>query len=555
MVKLIFQFSAKWICSSPSLKYSVIPSGKMQISEVLGSLCNSRIFVSKDQLGIKSLCTLVHLVNDVESLKELLTHGAQLNTDVVVSGKKNSHFLFRLFSDTDILLLRDMIHSGMTIKGEWDGLSCLHCFVLACFHYRTSNSMNLRIAIPTENEKWVEAFYFVLKEFICSSSCPSLINEKDKQGKTPLHHVMEQWNISTMRDYIQKLLFKLLSRNKADVNLPNDEGATVVMKALKFCQNVEILQELIPLRKPQLVDNSGKGYFHYLAYAKIPENCVQKLCLCLLESGEDINLQDYYGNPPIFYSTSMNIHAFINAGANLGVTNNSGENIGIHFLRNGKTEMIKNLISTNNLKTFIHDADKNGRNIMHYLMMREQELTNIASKSTNYKGLFNIRMTIGRNSNYLLPPFRRRSITSAEYKELFDILMSVDCDLKLCDNNGVTPLMLAVHNDSFDIEFLKYVVRKCAEIEHVDSMNKSVLHHCLIGNLSKNKQIEIVLYLKSHAKDVALISSDLLHFAITQTVCSVEVIIECFNCDEGDYSRDVKAITSDILASNRSIKE
>lgn len=213
--------------------------------------------------------------------------------------KKKSHFLFRLFSDTDILLLRDMIHSGMMIKGEWDGLSCLHCFVLACIHYRTSNSMTLHIAFPTEKEKLVEACYF-LKEFICSSSCASLINEKDKQGKTALHHVMEQWNISTIRDYIQELLFKLLSLNKADVNLPNDEGATVVMKALEFCQNVEILQELIPLRKPQLVDNSGKGYFHYLACAKIPENCVQKLCLCLLESGEDINLQDYYGNPPCF---------------------------------------------------------------------------------------------------------------------------------------------------------------------------------------------------------------------------------------------------------------
>lgn len=480
----------------------------------------------------------MHHVKDVESLKELLTHGAQLNIDVIIANERMSHFLFCLFSNIDILLLRDMIRSGMMIEGEFGGLNCLHCFVLACFHYRPSYLVNWQIAFPTEKEKWVEACYF-LEEFICSSSCASLINEKDEQGKTALHHVMEQRNISTI---IQGLLFKSLLLNKADVNLPNGKGANVVMTALEFCQDVEILQELIPLRKPQLVDNSGRGYFHYLACAKLQGNCVQELCLCLLESGEDINLQDYYGNPPVFYSTSVNIHAFINAGANLGVTNNSGENIAIHLLRNGKTEMIKNLISTNKLKAFVHDADKNGRNSMHYLMMLEkQELTSIALKSA----------LAFKSTNYR--PSLRQSITSAS-KEFFDILMSVECDLKLCDNNGVTPLMLAVHNDTFDIEFLQYVARKFAEIEHVDSMNMSVLHHCLIGNLSKNKQIETLRYLKSHAKDVALISRDLLHFAITQTVCSVEAIIECLNCDEGDYSRDVKAITSDILASNRSVK-
>lgn len=216
-----------------------------------------------------------------------------------------------------------MIRYGMKIKGEWGGLSCLHSFVLACFHYRASNSMNLHIAFPTELEKLVEAGYF-LEEFICSNACASLINAKDKQGKTALHHVFEQCNISTRWDIIQEcrfeLLLKLLLCNNADVSLPDGEGATVVMKAIETCQNVETLQDLIRLRKPQLVDNSGRGYLHYLACAKLPENCAQELCLSLLEAGEDINLQDYHGNPPVFYSKSVNIHAFTNAGANLALT-------------------------------------------------------------------------------------------------------------------------------------------------------------------------------------------------------------------------------------------
>ena len=47
----------------------------------------------------------------------------------------------------------------------------------------------------------------------------------------------------------------------------------------------------------------------------------------------------------------------------------------MYFLRNRKFEMIKALISIN--EALIHNEDKNGRNIMHYLMMpEEKELSN-----------------------------------------------------------------------------------------------------------------------------------------------------------------------------------
>lgn len=130
--------------------------------------------------------------------------------------------------------------------------------------------------------------------------------------------------------------------------------------------------------------------------------------------------------------------------------------------------------------------------------------------------------------------------------------MSLKFDSDLSDNNGVTPLMLAVENNDFDIEFLKHVIRKCMNPARVDSMNRSVLHHCLIGDLSEYKQIETVRYLISHAKNVALISSDVLHFAVAQTVCPAKVTIELLHSKGDDYSKDVKAITTAVLASNRS---
>ena len=325
IVKLIFQFSSKWVNSSPLLKYSDFPLDRLQMSEVVVSLCSNRILIKQSK--IEYLCTPVHIVEDIESLKELLKQGAELNTDVLISGKRMSHFLFRLFNNTDVLLLREMIRYGMMIKGEWMGLSCLHCFVLACFCYRTSESLTMRIIFPKEQDKMDEVCQFVTK-VISSSSCACLINERDKQGNTALHYVMEQWSKSTRCDTrIKDAIFKSFLSNNADVNLPNREGATVVMKALESCLNVKHLLGLINRRKPQLVDNTGKGYLHYLACTQLSKNGVQELFLSLLGSGEDINLQDYHGNPPVFYSASRNMHAFVNAGADLSITNKSGENI------------------------------------------------------------------------------------------------------------------------------------------------------------------------------------------------------------------------------------
>ena len=446
----------------------------------------------------KSVCIVkpIHVVKDDKCLELLMQSGVNINQDVLLAdGQRITHCIYRLLTNTEPGIVLNLCKRGLKMDGSWSGKNCLHYLI---------EWMGL---------SYKESVHLVGYDLLQASAFGNMVNEKDHEGNSPVHYLFLH-NPSS----IHPAVFSNLMKCGANINLQNHDGMTPVMACLSYCNRFEIVKTCLQKRLPWLTDKRGRGYFHYLAESRIsPDEC-SEVVKYLLESGEDLNLRDVEGNPPVFDCSENTFDSFVSAGAAVDALNEDGENILFCNMRCGRIDSQKiglwefiikeyDTISTTNLA---------GQTLLHTVVTR-------ADIST--LGLFlSAFEDLGLNPNST-------------------------------DRMGVTPLMLAVELGQYNADEITYFLSDtCTHIDMncTDANNLSVLHHCVGGDFPDEEIIEAIDLLMELSIDLINVGVNILLFAVNESQCGTEVILKLLDLDKkADY--DHMLLIQGIVESPRGV--
>ena len=162
-------------------------------------------------------------------------------------------------------------------------------------------------------------------------------NKKDAQGKTALHHAIENGHLSVVKI--------LLARNNININLTDHQGRTALHVAV-LNNNIEIVKILLE-KNPKLNIQDSKGWtaLHFAALHNNPE-----MTALLLEKIPDLNLIDSKERSALDFARLHNNPQIIGilSGENpdLNLTHNQGWT-GLHWAaRNNNMEIAQILLKT-----------------------------------------------------------------------------------------------------------------------------------------------------------------------------------------------------------------
>ncbi|MCL1876305.1 MAG: ankyrin repeat domain-containing protein [Synergistaceae bacterium] len=114
-------------------------------------------------------------------------------------------------------------------------------------------------------------------------------------------------------------------KNGMDVNAKEDDGSTVLMKAIKENANSKIINALIQAGADiNAKDNEGMTPFMWAA----SKNKFPEVLSVLIQAGADVNAKNEYGGTPLMTAAATNsaevINALVAAGADVNAKSNSG---------------------------------------------------------------------------------------------------------------------------------------------------------------------------------------------------------------------------------------
>lgn len=474
---------------------------------------------SLNMLHIKTICTFsaIHIVRDTSTLKLLINEGVNVNKDVITPFGRLSHCIFRLANFvTEGYVIRNLLQAGMKVKGHLKGKNCLH------FLFERFKHWEIIEEIPNSLRPYKCEFSEVtcefIEEFISKFALYSPIDSTDKNGRSPLHYFFLLWEKDSLYDTEVGLAsFMQLLKYDADVNLKDTTGMTPAMAALKHCEDSEIILVCLKKSSPKLTDNYGKGYFHYLAESQLSDSELTEVMNQLLDTEDDINLKDNEGNTPVFYCNISQVKIFLNSGAILDTVNNAGQNM-LHYILKEidvtKTEEFVQKISKFAGKLKL--ADESGQTFIHYLMM--SKLTEIDS-----------------------------------FKRMYGVLLSMGCSPRTANAKGITPLMLAVENSSFNCQIIEFLLEQ-GSLTCTDTCGLSVLHHCIAGSADENTKTKFIRVLIQQSNDLITLGCKVLWFALSKTTCSLGVILELLNYKRYETKSDLELMFG-LLLSSRCLEE
>lgn len=319
------------------------------------------------------------------------------------------------------------------------------------------------------------------------------VNEKNKDGQTPLHLAVEKNNEKAVDALLKARGINVYAKDssgKTPLDLAHyrdHKGShTTLMIALIKTQNeIEDLCLAIKDVKVKEIDDlinggvnvnvRGQNGMTPLHYAAKKHN--EDIANALIKAGADINIKDQDGRTPLHWAAIERnkgvANALIKAGADVNAKDDYGR-IPLHWAVNaGSIEVTQILLET---KVNVNAQDKNGKAPLH-----------LAAKEN--------------------------------HAELVKVLLSNRADISVKDHRGDTPFNLTTNEE------IKALLRNAALLEAVKSGNISEVKHLV----SEGADVNVVedfftpLYWAAENK----------HFSI------VEVLLgNGAHIDNGDYSRD-----------------
>ena len=498
------------------------------------SLANYNFTQFVPLLGDHCRLSLIHIASGVECLKVLLENGAEINKSVWINGKRMPHIVFRMLSTQQFAykVLQFLLEAGLDLRGIWNGKTCIDTFLYTI--YNTERNAGLEFSIESIwfpylllDGTEMQEYCSLCNVFLTKVSEIQSLNALDENGQTFLYRVMKiQFNRHIDILLIQRQLIVLETTISlgGDINVQDNEGISPAMLALcsmtilslrtgLFQQFVEFC---IKNRKPRLVDNTGRGYFHYLAHSGTKSESVLRFIQILKESGEDINIADHSGNVPLSECRSdFTFKCFIDAGANPDRKNDIGQNVLFRLLMADSLTTTLYVIQAVRAQTEcsgvlkdtidLNAKDNSGWTLMHCLMM---------CQATNLD----------------------------VFKDVLDALLCAGCSLVYPDNNGVTPLMIAAANESIVADIFEYCLKQESDIFNTDVQNMSVLHHCVGSQRKTQTKLIIVQMLWSRSKDLFLKGSDIISYAVNETNSDNVIIVELVK-----YRNELQSVKQELV--------
>lgn len=490
------------------------PEEKNELDTMIWN-CSVRRYVPK--LGVKCILSPVHLAQDKATIKMLLKNGVRVNKDVYTPLGRITHNVYRLLTGSSISVFLELLQAGMTVTGEFEGYSCLHFLMTyICLRWMELCSEAISFHHPVLDVQFQHKFF---SNIISSVSRNNTVNPVDDKGMSPLHYLVQiqQKYIFSSIDETIHVVFELLLFHGADVNLPDVNGMTPTMAALKFCKDPRIVVTCVKKRNPKLVDVNGRGYFHYVSSSMLPVESLIMVVRHLLETGEDINLPDNNGNVPVFDCNITTLAIFKYEGACLDHLNKDAQNILSYNLQGDSYTRLEIFESLGHLLSKFNTADRAGRSLMHYLMMAETD-------------------------------------SFHKFCRIFEMLLSCNYDPEIPDKIGITPIMLAAENKSFNEIFFTCFLENEMSMNATDTNNLSVLHHCIRSETDSQTKLSIIRVLLTSSKDLVKCGRNVLYYAVKESSCDFEIIRELFKYRTNNCPDDSKMIVG-LLSSSRCLDE
>ncbi|XP_065336569.1 uncharacterized protein LOC135937349 [Cloeon dipterum] len=257
----------------------------------------------------------------------------------------------------------------------------------------------------------------------------------DNDGENVLHHAIECKNEITVRlEEISNddVIHWLVDQNCVDLNARNNLGETLLILASKkfrweivsflLCKNVDV----------NIQDEKGKTALHYAAKSSNLDIVRE-----LIENGADTKLTDNKGKHALHHSRRKNIFDFI-------------------FEKNRDLARAK-LINGN---TILHSAAKHDI-VSDSLFSWLKELNEVDLNAKN-----------NLNETALLLACKKRS-----WKFAKQLLLAEDVEINTVDLEGRTALHYAAQ--CRDLDIVRELIEKGADIKLTDKKGKNTLHHAL----------------------------------------------------------------------------
>ena len=299
---------------------------------------------------------------------------------------------------------------------------------------------------------------------------------------------------------------------------------------IKACRNYEknLISQLLNkgIEDIDFQDHIGNSSLHYIC-----TNYDHDLTEKLLDMGANINLQNLKGETPLHLAASLGnvqlIELLISHGADINIKNNEGITPLITSIRNRNIKAAKVFlfsgadkfaVSVNNLSaidyikaesleellvffkegfpkldtkgnTPLHHAVyQNGVSTVRDILNKDKTFIDVRNKkgltplliaisNLNY-GITDLLLKFGANPNLVqedngTSPLHTAALNGISW--LGEILLEYKANINALDNEGATPLILAVRGHHR--EFISMLLRRGADIENVDNLGKKAIDY------------------------------------------------------------------------------
>jgi ankyrin repeat protein len=291
------------------------------------------------------------------------------------------------------------------------------------------------------------------------------VNLQNRKGFTPLHLAIKNSALYTSQALID---------NGADITLKDKNGQTPLMHAVRE-GNISLIKNIIVL--PQNLDakdNNGWTAFHFLLEKKIlsSDEKQAEIARLLINAGADINSQTNDKSSALHLAIERNYQFFtqvlINAKAESSLRNNKNMTPLMAAVQNGNLPIVKKLAK---LPQNLDAKQENDWTALHFTAYSESKggdktLAKIADELIAAGADLNSKINTGETALSVA--------IGNEYPLVATALLNARASVDLTDNNGWTPIMLAVYLGKIDI--IKQALPLSSDLDIKNSDGWAALH-------------------------------------------------------------------------------